>query len=84
MLPLEPLNTIEEFFATGDPNVVIISGTSALFPYIQSWAVRARGTGGILVEVNAEATPISSYADFSFQGKAGEILPQLIGEAVNG
>jgi len=78
MLPMEPLNMIEAFFAEGDPDVVIISGTSALFPYIQSWAVRARQTGGILVEVNAERTPISGVADVVLLGKAGEVLPKII------
>ncbi len=78
LLPTGPLETIETFFAEGDPEVVILSGTSALFPYIQSWAVRARHTGGLLVEVNAERTPVSDFADVVLLGKAGEILPRII------
>ena len=78
LLPTGPLETIETFFAEGDPEVVILSGTSALFPYIQSWAVRARHTGGLLVEVNAERTPVSDFADVVLLGKAGEILPKII------
>jgi NAD-dependent SIR2 family protein deacetylase len=29
------------------------------------------------VEINTDATPLTSYADFSIKGKAGEILPKI-------
>ena len=80
MLPREELEKIESFFAREDPDLVLVAGTSALFYYIQNWATRAKRTGGLLVEVNPERTPISSMADYTLLGKAGEILPQLLGE----
>ena len=34
------------------------------------------GAGATLIEINPERTPLSDLADFSFQAKSGELLPQ--------
>jgi len=71
---------IEAFFSAGAPDVVLVAGTSALFPYIQNWAFHATQTGGMLVEINPEPTPVTDIAHVTLMGKAGEILPKLIQE----
>ena len=40
---------------------------------------KLKATGYDGVEVNLEPTPLSGFADESHQGKAGELLPQLLG-----
>lgn len=55
-------------------------GTSGLVQPAASLAHAARNNGSVIVEVNAEPTPLTPKVDFFFQGKSGEILPELIGE----
>lgn len=53
-------------------------GTSGMVQPAASLAYAARNNGSIVVEVNAEPTPLTSKVDFAFHGKSGEILPELI------
>jgi NAD-dependent SIR2 family protein deacetylase len=39
---------------------------------------RAKERGAIVIEINKDPTPLSPLADYSFLGKAGEILPALV------
>ncbi len=55
-------------------------GTSGLVQPAASLAHAARNNGSVIVEVNAETTPLTPKVDFFFHGKSGEILPELIGE----
>lgn len=56
-------------------------GTSGLVQPAASLAYAAHNRGAVVVEVNAEPTPLTEKADFALHGKAGEILPALV-EAV--
>ncbi|PWH12555.1 MAG: NAD-dependent protein deacylase [Anaerolineae bacterium] len=53
-------------------------GTSGLVQPAASLAYVAREKGALLVEINAEPTPLTATVDFFFQGKSGEILPALV------
>lgn len=53
-------------------------GTSALVWPAAGLAEAARHAGARVVEINLDATPLSSQADFSLQGKSGELLPELV------
>lgn len=53
-------------------------GTSGVVQPAASLAHAAKNKGAVLVEVNAEPTPLTSKTDFAFHGKSGEILPQLV------
>lgn len=53
-------------------------GTSGLVQPAASLAIAARNRGALLVEVNAEPTPLTEKCDFSFRGKSGEVLPALV------
>lgn len=53
-------------------------GTSGAVQPAASLAHAARNNGSVVVEINAEPTPLASKADFAFHGKSGEILPALV------
>jgi NAD-dependent deacetylase len=53
-------------------------GTSGLVQPAASLAYAARNRGAVVVEINAEPTPLTEKVDFALQGKSGEILPALV------
>jgi len=53
-------------------------GTSGLVQPAASLAHAARNNGSVVVEINAEPTPLTPKVDFAFHGKSGEILPELV------
>jgi NAD-dependent deacetylase len=53
-------------------------GTSGVVQPAASLAHAARNRGTVLVEINAEPTPLTPKVDYAFQGKSGEILPELV------
>ena len=58
--------------------LLLVVGTSAIVQPVASFPLIAKQAGAVVVEVNMDITPLSSIADASFQGKAGEILPALL------
>lgn len=55
-------------------------GTSSLvYPAADLWR-RAKAHGAVVIEINKDPTPLTPLADYSFQGKAGEVLPKLVRE----
>jgi len=55
--------------------VMFVVGTSAVVQPAATLPYSASEAGAKIVEINPAATPLSTYADFSFRGKAGEVLP---------
>ncbi|HNH26057.1 MAG TPA: NAD-dependent deacylase [Anaerolineales bacterium] len=53
-------------------------GTSGVVQPAASLAHAARNNGSVVIEINAEPTPLTPKVDFAFHGKSGEILPALI------
>jgi NAD-dependent deacetylase len=53
-------------------------GTSGVVQPAASLALAARKNGSLVVEINAESTPLTPNVDFAFYGKSGEILPELV------
>lgn len=53
-------------------------GTSGVVQPAASLAHAARNKGSVVVEINAEPTPLTPKVDFAFHGKSGEILPDLV------
>lgn len=53
-------------------------GTSGLVHPAAALGYAAHNKGSVVVEINAEPTPLTPKADFFFQGKSGEILPHLV------
>ena len=79
-LDLAKIDTMENFVTSGDCDLIIVAGTTALFGYIINWALRARGQAGQLIEVNPEETSLSQFATQSFREPAGVALPRLVNE----
>jgi len=75
-LPLDQLEAAVD--ATRSCDVFFSIGTSGVVQPAASLAYAARNKGAIVVEVNAEPTPLTPKVDYFFQGKSGEILPELI------
>jgi NAD-dependent deacetylase len=53
-------------------------GTSGVVQPAASLAFAAHNKGAVVVEINAEPTPLTPKADFALHGKSGEILPLLV------
>ena len=53
-------------------------GTSGVVQPAAALAHAARNNGAVVVEINAEPTPLTPKVDFAFHGKSGEILPELV------
>lgn len=53
-------------------------GTSGVVQPAASLAHAARNNGAMIVEINAEETSLTPKVNYFFQGKSGEILPELI------
>jgi len=70
----------------GKCDLMLICGTSAVvypFAYLPRMAKkRQEGKEAILIEVNAEPTPLTTegISDYLLQGKTGQILPQILKE----
>jgi NAD-dependent deacetylase len=55
-------------------------GTSTLVYPAAELPFLALDNGATVVEINPQATPLSSRASFSLRGAAGQVLPQLLSE----
>jgi NAD-dependent deacetylase len=56
-------------------------GTSAVVYPAADLARAARRSGAKIVEINAQATPLTPLADWALTGRSGELLPVLIERA---
>ncbi len=73
-----PAETIEEAYAaSASCDLMFVIGTSAFVQPAASLPLLAAQRGATVIEVNPEPTPLTSSADFVFQGKAGEVLPLI-------
>ena len=57
---------------------MLVVGTSGMVQPAASFGLVAKKAGAFVVEVNRSHTPQSPFFDVSLQGKAGELLPQLL------
>ena len=81
-LPWNELQRVENYIARKPCDVVIVAGTTATFGYIIDWALRARGDGGELIEVNPEETPLSQSAMRLVREPAAVALPRIVDELI--
>lgn len=59
-------------------DLFFVVGTSAVVYPAAGLVYTAKHSGAAIVEVNIEETEISSQVDYSFFGKAGEVLPEIL------
>ncbi len=64
--------------ATHTCQVFFSIGTSGVVQPAAALAHAARTDGAVVIEINAEPTPLTEKVDFLFHGKSGEILPALV------
>ena len=64
-------------------DVFFVVGTSAVVYPAAGLVYTAKASGAVIVEINIEETEISSTVNYSFFGKAGEILPRIFEEYKN-
>ena len=76
-LPAASRAQVEDYFHESWIDVALVIGTEATFSYIGDWALRAKRSGALLVEINPNPTVLTSYVDVKLQGKAGEILGEI-------
>lgn len=74
---LDPAILNKAFLISSSCEVMFVVGTSAVVQPAASLPVAASDAGAKIVEINPDPTPLTSYADFSFRGKSGEILPLI-------
>lgn len=58
-------------------DTILVVGTSALIQPAASFPLIVKQSGGKIVEINVERTPLTGLADVHIEGKAGEILPEI-------
>ena len=58
--------------------VCLVVGTSALVHPAASLPLLTKESGGVVVEVNTEPTPLTEVAQLSLRGRSGEVLPRLL------
>ena len=78
-LPRDQLESAVE--AARSCDVFFSIGTSGVVQPAASLAFAAHNRGAVVVEINAEPTPLTPKADYALHGKSGEILPRFL-EAV--
>ena len=65
--------------AAASADVCLVVGTSALVHPAASLPLRTRATGGVVIEVNPEETPLSRATVVSIRGRAADVVPRLLG-----
>ena len=76
-LPATELEAASE--AARSCDLFLSVGTSGLVYPAASLPYEALESRATVVEINPDRTPLSPHADFSLRGRAGEILPRLVG-----
>jgi len=61
-------------------DIFFVVGTSAVVYPAAGLVYTAKASGATIVEINIEETEISSSVNYSYFGKAGEILPKILEE----
>jgi NAD-dependent deacetylase len=74
---LAPENLNRSYQALRTCDILLIIGTSGVVYPAASFAPVAKDAGALVVELNLEPTPHSSFVDVSFQGRAKDLVPLL-------
>ncbi|MEO8399846.1 MAG: NAD-dependent deacylase [Ignavibacteriaceae bacterium] len=80
-LPEDQFLSSEEAAIKSD--IFFVVGTSGIVYPAASLIFTAKNSGAYIVEINTVETEITGYADESFFGKAGKILPEILKKIKN-
>ena len=75
---LDPEILQDAMEAAESADVCLVVGTSGIVHPAASLPLLTRQSGGVVVEVNPEPTPLTEIAASSLRGPAGKILPTLL------
>jgi len=75
---LDPDDLDRSTAAVGACEMLLIIGTSGVVYPAASFAALARQAGAFVAEINLDPTPNSQVVDVAIQGRAKEIVPELI------
>ena len=75
---LDPAVLDAAFAAAEEADACLVVGTSAVVHPAAGVALAAARRGAALVEVNAEDTPLSGMARWTFRAQAGALVPRLL------
>jgi len=71
--------SIEAQHEAQECNVMLVIGTSAMVAPASSIPVMAKSTGGVVIEVNPNNTPLTgAISDCIIHGSASEVLPRIV------
>ena len=76
--PLPDGMLLEADHAARAAQVFLVIGTSAVVHPAASLALVAKESGGKVIEINPEETPLTPQVDCALRGLAGEVLPGLL------
>ncbi len=76
--PIPPGVLRECFRETGRSDCMIAIGTSATVYPAASFPDEVKRSGGVLIEINTSATPLTGISDVSIRGSSGEVLPMIV------
>jgi len=77
-LPAEEFARVDVFLATGPVDLAFVIGTSAVFSYIQRWAVIPKHQGAMVVEINPSPSLPDDLVTVCWPYRAGDVLPRLL------
>jgi NAD-dependent deacetylase len=77
LLPEDKVRRMVDEFHRSVPDLVLIAGTSALFPYVTEPLLSAQARGKLTVEINPETTQASRLVGFSLRGAADAYQPRI-------
>ena len=75
---LDPGDLDRSVTAVGSCEVLLIVGTSGLVHPAASFASLAKQAGAFVAEINLDSTPNTDIVDATIQGRAAEIVPELL------
>ncbi len=76
-LPQRKVYLMQDAFYRRTPDLVLVVGTSAMFPYIDEPVLFAAKAGKLTVEVNPEPTDLSPAVTYALRAPARVVLPQM-------
>lgn len=75
---LDPEDLRKSYEALGSCEVLLIIGTSGVVYPAASFGPVAKDNGAFVAELNLDATPNSDLVDVALQGRAKDLVPQLL------
>lgn len=74
---LDPILIRRANQALSSCDLLFVVGTSGVVHPVAGFPSIARQSGAFVIEINLDATPISSLANIAIKGKSGEVLPEI-------